>query len=87
MPLHRKSASKHIGKAHGFFECALKSCQSQTSRFSGIQLLEHLEIHHAMEWALALKARDVMMAYESLTLRLEHLLQDANVRDCKVCMK
>jgi hypothetical protein len=87
IPLHRKSASKHIGKAHSFFECALKSCEGKTSRFSGIQLLEHLEIHHAIEWALVLMARDAMMASGGLTLRSEHLLQDVDLRDCKVCVK
>jgi hypothetical protein len=86
-PLHRKSASKHIGKAHSFFECALKSCEGKTSRFSRIQFSEHLEIHHAMEWALVLKTRDAMMASGVLTLQSEHLLQDVDVRDCRVCMK
>jgi hypothetical protein len=85
--LHRKSASKHIGKAHSFFECALKSCEGKTSCFSATQLLEHLEIHHGMEWALVLKTRDSMVASGGLIIKSEHLLQDMNVRDCKVCMK
>jgi hypothetical protein len=86
-PLHRKSTSKHVGKAHGFFECALKSCEGKVSRFLEAQFLEHLEIQHAMKWALVLKARDVMMASGGLTLQPQHLLQGVDVRDCRVCVK
>lgn len=82
---HSQSTSKHIGKAHSNLECALKSCEGKISRFSETQLLEHLELHHAMEWALGLKARNTMKAFGDHTLRSEHLLHEVPVCDCKIC--
>jgi hypothetical protein len=85
IPLHQLSISKHIGKAHSSFECALKSCKGKISRFAESQLLEHLQIHHAMEWALVLKGRDIVKADGGRTLTSDHLKQDSEVRDCKIC--
>jgi hypothetical protein len=85
IPLHQRSVSKHIGKTHSSFECALKSCKGKISRFAESQLLEHLELHHAMEWVLVLKARDMVKADGDRTLTSDHLLQDLEVRDCKIC--
>jgi hypothetical protein len=85
IPLHQRSISKHIGKAHSSFECALKSCKGKISRFAESQLLEHLQIHHGMEWALVLNARDMVKADGGRTLTSDHLKQDSEVRDCKIC--
>jgi len=87
IPLCKLSASKHIGKAHSNFECALKSCEGKISRFSENQLLEHLELHHAMEWTLVLKARDEVKAGADRVLRSDLLLRDVGVHDCKICGK
>lgn len=85
VPFHQRSVSRHIGKAHSNFECALQSCKGKTSRFKESQLLEHLQLHHAMEWALVLKARDTMKADGDRTLTSDYLKKDLNVRDCKIC--
>jgi hypothetical protein len=85
IPLHQRSVSKHIGKTHSNFECALKSCKGKISRFAESQLLEHLELHHAMEWALVLKARDLVKADGGRILTSDHLLQVVELRDCKMC--
>jgi hypothetical protein len=87
IPLHQRSVSRHIGKAHSNFECALTSCKGKISRFKENQLLEHLQFHHAMEWSLVLKARDMMKADGDRTLTSDYIKQDVNVRDCKICME
>jgi hypothetical protein len=83
--LSPRHGSRHIGKAHSNFECALKSCEGTTSRFSESQFLEHMEVHHAMEWALVLKMRDIVKRLGGRTLRSKYLPQDVEVHDCKIC--
>jgi hypothetical protein len=85
IPFYQRSISKHIGKAHSNFECALKTCHGKISRFAESQLLEHLQLHHAMEWVLALKVRDVVKANGDRTLTAQYLKQGLEVRDCKIC--
>lgn len=85
IPLHERSISRHIGKIHSDFECALRSCKGKISRFAESQLLEHLQLHHAMEWTLVLKARDMVKADGRRTLTSDYLLQNMEVRDCKIC--
>jgi hypothetical protein len=85
IPFHQRSVSKHIGKAHSNFECGLKSCKDRISRFKESQLLEHLQLHHSMEWALVLKARDIMKAKGDRTLTSDYIKQGLSVRDCKIC--
>jgi hypothetical protein len=85
IPLWRQSTSKYIGKSHSNFECSLKSCKETISRFSESQLLEHLEIHHEMEWTLVLKMKDTVKAAGDGILRSAHLPQGVEVRDCQIC--
>jgi hypothetical protein len=82
-----ESTSKHIGKTHGRFECALKCCYGKISRFSDSALLEHLELDHAMEWALALKAQERAKAAGDDILRAEHVCGNSAVLDCASCGK
>jgi hypothetical protein len=79
------STSKHIGKDHGSFECALKPCDDRISRFSEIRLMEHMELHHAMEWALVLRMKDTVKETEDHVLRPHHLPQGIGVRACNIC--
>lgn len=87
IPLHQRSISKHIGKAHGSFECALGNCKGKISGFAESQLLEHLQLHHAMEWPSVLKARDMIKAKCDRTLTASYLKQCSEVQDCRICIQ
>jgi len=85
VPFHQRSVSRHIGKVHSNFECDLKSCKGKISGFKESQLLEHLQLHHAMEWAVVLKSRETMKANGDRTLTSDCIKQDLDVHDCKIC--
>lgn len=83
----RESTAKHLSKRHGSLECAIRSCEGTTSRFTENQLLEHLQCHHStldrsMEWPAILDARDLAKEAKDHTLR-----RMDTVYDCSVCLK
>lgn len=78
------STAKHIGKLHGEFECALKSCRRSVSQFCERGFLEHLELDHNMRWEVVLKTRDIVKSLGNGSLRDEHILS-TQADDCSLC--
>ncbi|KAE8452852.1 hypothetical protein EG329_013124 [Mollisiaceae sp. DMI_Dod_QoI] len=76
------STAKHIGKLHGEFECALRSCKKSTSQFCERGFLDHLQLDHNMNWETVLRTRDIAKIFGDKTLRDEHII---DVRDCNIC--
>jgi hypothetical protein len=78
------STAKHIAKLHGEFECALGSCKRFVSSFCDSGFLEHLQLHHKMDWESVLKARDMAKNVGNKTLRDEHVMC-AEIYNCNIC--
>ncbi|CZR58450.1 uncharacterized protein PAC_08342 [Phialocephala subalpina] len=82
-----ESTARHIGKVHGEYECALKSCEGTRSQFSEEGLLEHLQLGHDIRWEMVLKIRDVVKKVDGRVLRDGHLRGKYEIPDCTSCAR
>lgn len=76
-----------MGKTHGAFECAVRSCRGSESQFSEDGLAEHLQVSHNMNWEVALKTRDMVKSSSETIVREEHLLGMPDFSDCNLCVE
>jgi hypothetical protein len=86
-PALPESTAKHVGKTHGAFECAVRSCEGSESQFSENGLAEHLQVSHNMNWELALRTRDMAKRSSDRSAREEHVGGMLNLSDCSLCAK
>lgn len=86
-PENCESAARHISKAHGDFECSIKSCKGSLSQFTESALLEHLQLAHGIDWKAVLVARDTVKAGQDHTLIDDHVSSTFNVCDCTSCWR
>lgn len=82
-----EDTAKHIGKTHGDYECALKSCLGTRSQFSEEGMLEHLQLNHNILWELVLKIGDIIKKVDGRVLRDEHLTGQFEFLDCTSCTR
>jgi len=81
------STAKHIGKSHGEYECGLITCKTSVSQFSEIELMEHLQLDHGMEWELVLKVRDTAKRNRDWSVQADHITGIKEILDCTLCIQ
>jgi hypothetical protein len=86
-PPCNEDADKHIGKAHSVYECALRSCNGSVSQFSDCGLLEHLQVDHRLTWEQVLRTRDAVKEASDVVVRDKHVVEIAELSDCRHCGK
>lgn len=79
-----ESTAKHIGKMHGEYECALRSCSGTRSQFSEESFMAHLQLHHEIKWERVLKTKDLAKR-AGRVLREEHVVGQFEFSDCTSC--
>lgn len=77
--------SEHMQKEHGSFECGLRNCGTRQSRFTEVQLENHLRDAHGVYSGEASRAVAAAKKVSDKTVRRENLCIDTKVRDCVVC--